>query len=85
MAMALALVPLGAALGSWYSLFTATRVMCRPFRVSRLDVYSRAPVSCGGRLCVSRTDLPASRGDEIRCFESVMIYPDTKLKGSSRK
>jgi hypothetical protein len=69
-----AMAHVGGALGTWYSLLTATRVMCRPFRVSRLDVYSRAPVNCGGRLCVSRIDLPASRGDEMRCFDSVILF-----------
>lgn len=58
-------VPHTRALGSWYSFFTTMRVMCRPFRASRFDAYSSVPVRCGGRLCVSRMDLPASRGEEI--------------------
>ncbi len=55
--------------------------MCRLLRASLFDAYSRVAVNCGGRLCASRIDLPASRGDEIRCFESDMVVPQqTKLR-----
>ena len=63
----------GRAVVIWYSFFTTIRVMCRFLRASLLDVYSSVLVSCGGRLCASRIDLPASRGDDMRCFESDMI------------
>lgn len=56
--------------GSWYSLRTTTRVMCRALRESRLDAYSRAWVRWGGRFCESRMDVPASRGEDMRCFRS---------------
>ena len=35
--------------GSWYSLRTTARVMCRPFRARRLDAYSKAGFKWGGR------------------------------------
>jgi hypothetical protein len=54
--------------GSWYSLRTTTREMCRALRESLLETYSRAWVRCGGRFCESRMDGPASRGDDMRCF-----------------
>lgn len=59
--------------GSWYSLRTTTSVICRAFRASLLEAYSRASVKLGGSVCASRMDVPASRGDEMRCFSDDMM------------
>lgn len=58
--------------GSWYSRLTTTRVTCSALRARREEACSRAVVSRGGSWCASRTEIPASRGDEMRSLRDMV-------------
>ena len=59
--------------GSWYSWRTTRRVRCRALRASRLETYSRASTYSWGNCCESRSEVPASSGEDIRNFNEVDI------------